>query len=46
MPKGYTIVVENIFKNEDEEIRKQEFNKRWIELINRCERDKSRLLSK
>ncbi len=27
MPKGYTIVVENIFKNEDEEIRKQDQEK-------------------
>ncbi len=44
MPKSSTIVVKNVFKNEDIEIRKKEFNRLIIELINQKERNKNRLL--
>ena len=34
------ITCKNIFKNTEREKLKEEFNKRWIELINECEKNK------
>ena len=34
------ITCKNIFKNNEREKLKEEFNKRWIELINECEKNK------
>lgn len=46
MAKNYIVVVKNVFKSKDEETLREEYNSRWIELINRYERDKNRLLTK
>ncbi len=44
MPRNSTIVVKSVFKNEDEEIRKKEFTRLIVELINQKERNKNRIL--
>lgn len=31
--------VKNIFKTKDEDIKKETFNNKWIEIINLCEKD-------
>lgn len=31
--------VKNVFKTKDENIRKEIFNKKWIEIINLCEKE-------
>lgn len=31
--------VKNIFKTKDENIKKETFNKKWIEIINLCEKE-------
>ncbi|MEG0408987.1 MAG: hypothetical protein RR623_08950 [Bacilli bacterium] len=41
MKKSNTkIICKNTFKNEDRKQRKEEFNKKWIELINLREKSK------
>lgn len=30
--------VKNVFKTKDENVRKEAFNKKWIEIINLCEK--------
>ena len=35
------IICKNIFRNTDKQKLKEEFNKKWIELINECEKNKS-----
>lgn len=34
------IICKNIFKNIEEKSLKEAFNKKWIELINECEKNK------
>ena len=34
------IICTNIFKNSEEQKLKEEFNKKWVELINECEKNK------
>ena len=34
------VICKNIFKNSEKENLRKEFNKRWIELINECEKNK------
>lgn len=34
------IICTNIFKNSEEQKLKEEFNKKWAELINECEKNK------
>lgn len=31
--------VKNVFKTKDEAIKKETFNKKWIEIINLCEKE-------
>lgn len=39
------IVCSNVFKNADKAISVEEFNQRWIDLINRYEMNKEQLVS-
>ncbi len=34
------VICKNIFKNSKEQKLKEEFNKKWVELINECEKNK------
>lgn len=36
----YKVICTNIFKNSKEQKLKEEFNKKWVELINECEKNK------